>query len=51
MWGEFYACEGCGFAAEDPDGLESASSRYGALFLEQLRSYGLSQAAERREIA
>ncbi|MBI1884988.1 MAG: hypothetical protein HYS09_01520 [Chloroflexi bacterium] len=51
MWGQFYACEGCGFSAEDDDHIKEPETAYGALFLEHLRAQAARRGAERREIA
>ena len=47
MWGEFYVCEECGFAAED-DGLVLETDTATLIFLEQIHSQRAWTAQERR---
>ncbi len=47
MWGEFYVCEECGFAAED-DSLVAEADSATLTFLEQIHSQRALTALERR---
>ncbi len=51
MWGHFYACEGCGFTAEDDDDIALPGRSSGAIVVRQMKIKQLSQTTERREIA
>jgi hypothetical protein len=46
MWGEFYICEDCGFAAEEEESVEVGVGTPPALFLEEIRSQQTGVARE-----
>lgn len=51
MWGEFYACEACGFTAEDDDEIKVSGNGYSSQLLEEVKNRSFLTNLERREIA